>query len=647
MDKTLIGLFEDSVNRYANNIYLREKTDGKYTSTTYSQTKTFVINLAAGLLSIGIEPGDRVALLSEGRNAWLISELAILYTGACCVPLSVRMEAATDLKFRISHSGCRMIIVSANQAAKILEIRDALTGIDTIIWLDGIPEEVKDSGQPFKTKHYSDITYNDLMKKGEAFLLSDEPKLRKRVSSVRPDDLANISYTSGTTADPKGIMLTHRNYWTNVQQSLTLMNIPPTHRTLAILPWDHSFAHTACLYCFMAMGASVASVQTGKTPLETLRNVPLNIKEIKPNILMSVPALTRNFRKNIEAGVEQKGKLVSALFNLALAVAYKYNGLGFDRGKGLRFLLKPLVNLFDYLLFKKVRQGFGGELEFFIGGGALLDTEIQQFFYAIGIPVCQGYGLSEAAPVISSNSLLNIKMGTSGKPAGYLQIRILDSDGIDLPRGVPGEITIKGDNVMKGYWMNEKATNEVLKNGWLHTGDMGYLDEDGYLVVLGRFKSLLIANDGEKYSPEGIEEAISGQSEYIHQCVLHNNQHPYTTGLLVPSIHHIDSHLEKSGIVPGSDEGIDIALKLIKHNIDAFFRHGKHSGQFPERWLPSAVVILPEAFTEQNNMMNSTLKIVRGKIEERYKRELEFLYTPEAKNIINNVNRENLRKWYS
>lgn len=647
--KTIIDLLNDSVARYAGNIYLWEKQNGAYKGTTYLEIKNRVLNIAAGLVSIGIQPGDRVALLSEGRNSWIIGELAILHAGACCVPLSVRLDAGIDLKFRLLHSGSRMILASAQQEQKIDEIRDVLPDMERMICLDESPNSVE-AGSPAIEKNYRrkpDITWNQLVQIGEEFLKHNPGEMEKRMRGITPDTLANISYTSGTTADPKGIMLTHLNYFTNVKQALTLMNIPPTHRTLAILPWDHSFAHTACLYCFMAMGASVGSVQNGKTAMETIRNVPVNIKELKPHIIMSVPALSRNFRKNIEAGVDQKGKFTRKLFNHALRIAYAYNGLGFDRGKGTRSLLKPLVDLYDHLLFKKVREAFGGEMEFFIGGGALLDIDLQRFFYAIGVPVCQGYGLSEASPIISSNSLKNIKMGTSGRPVGYLEIKVHDTDGKELPQGVPGELVIRGDNVMKGYWNNPKSTAETVKDGWLWTGDMGYLDEDGYLVVLGRFKSLLISNDGEKYSPEGIEEMLVGQSEYIHQCILHNNQQPITVGLIVPAIGAINKHLEKDGIQPGSPEGIEAALKLLQHEVNAYFKHGKYAGMFPERWLPAALSVLPDSFNDQNHLLNASMKIVRGKVAEQYAFELTYLYKPDAKNILNEVNRRNLAKWYA
>lgn len=633
--KTIIDLFEESVSHYGENVYLYEKSNGEYHGTTYLRVKEQVYQAAAGLMALGIQPGDRIAVLSEGRNLWIIGELAVLYAGACSVPLSVKLDASTDLKFRLLHSGAVMIMVSAQMAGKIEEIRAELPDLKMVIFFDDKSGE----GQ-------NNLSFAGLSELGSDFLRNDPAAFEKRKSGVKPDDLANISYTSGTTADPKGIMLTHLNYTANVKQALTLMDIPPTHRTLAILPWDHSFAHTACLYCFMAKGAAVGSVHAGRSPVEAIRNVPQNIKELKPNILMSVPALSRNFRKNIESSVEKRGALVNVFFRHALAVAYSYNGFGIDRGKGLRWFLKPLVSLYDRLLFRSIRQAFGGEMEFFIGGGALLDLELQRFFYAIGIPVCQGYGLSETSPVISSNSVRDMKLGTSGRIVGHLELKICDENGKELPKGVTGEIVVKGENVMKGYWNNPKATSEVLRDGWLFTGDLGYLDRDGFLVVLGRFKSLLIGNDGEKYSPEGIEEAIADQSEYISQCMLYNNQHAYTVGLVVPAVAAINAHLQKEGIVPGSSDGIDAALKLIHHDIRSFFRHGKHSGMFPERWLPSAICVLPEAFTESNHLVNASLKIVRGRITAHYQQSLEFLYSPQAKDVLNNVNRENFRNWY-
>jgi long-chain acyl-CoA synthetase len=632
--KTIIELFETSVTKFPNNIYLWEKQNGKYEGTTYTQTRELVLKFGAGLVSLGLQKGDRVGLISEGRNAWIISELGILYAGGINVPLSVKLESGNDLKFRLAHSGSKMVIVSRGQASKIEEIANQLPELEKVIYLDGK-----------ENRGAKDISYEQVLTLGDEYLKEKAEKFEALYKSVLPDDVANISYTSGTTADPKGIMLTQLNYAANVAQSATVLHIGENWKTLAFLPWDHSFAHTACLYCFMYYGAGVASLEIGKTPMETLKNIPKNIKEIQPSILMSVPAVAKNFRKGIESNIRAKGPTVERMFNHALKIAYKYNGNGWNRGKGLNAIYKPLLAFYDKILFSKIREGFGGKLELFIGGGALLDTELQRFFFAIGMPMCQGYGLSEAAPVISSNVLGAVKFGSSGRLVKYLDLKICDADGNELPLGEKGEIVVKGDNVMKGYWNNPKATAETVKDGWLYTGDMGFMDNDGFLHVLGRFKSLLIGSDGEKYSPEGIEESLVDQSAFIDQCMLYNNQNAYTSGMIVPNIAALNREVEKRGLRTGSDNAIVECLKIIQGEVDAYKAGGKFAESFPERWLPATIVILPEAFTEQNHLLNSTMKMVRGKITEYFSKELEFLYTPEAKNIVNQHNTEALKKW--
>jgi len=379
-------------------------------------------------------------------------------------------------------------------------------------------------------------------------------------------------------------------------------------------------------------------VETGKNQLETLKNIPKNIKEFKPNLLLSVPALAKNFRKNIEKGIKEKGPKAEKLFHKALNAAYSYNREGYNKGKGLQILKKPLINLYDKLLFSKIREGFGGEMKFFIGGGALLDIELQRFFYAIGIPMFQGYGLSETAPIISSNAPQKHKLGSSGFLVENIEVKICDEKGNELPQGQKGEIVVKGENVMVGYWKNEEATQKSIKDGWFYTGDLGYFDEDNFLFVLGRYKSLLISNDGEKYSPEAIEEALIELSPYIDQCMLHNNQDPYTIGLIVPNKNAVQEYLNAENISTKKEEGRNKVIELFRNEINKFKKDGEHDETFPERWLPTSFAILGEGFTEENKMLNSTLKIVRRKIEKHYKDRIAFLYTAEGKNPFNQQN---------
>jgi long-chain acyl-CoA synthetase len=635
-ERTLPQLFEDSVRAYPANVLIYEKRGGRYQGTTYSEMRTLVHRFAAGLKALGLGKGARAALISEGRSGWVISELGVLFNGAISVPISVKVDELSDLKFRLAHSGSRLVIVSSSQVAKIREVKGDLPDLERTIILDDMPSYEAD-----------EIMAGDVLHEGEAWLKTHGEEFEATWRSVKENDCANICYTSGTTADPKGIILTHRNYTANVSQALALCPIREDSVTLAILPWDHAFAHTVCIYAFIKNGSALASVDTGRTPLETLRNIPQNIKEIRPTVMMSVPALARNFRKSIERGVREKGLKVESLFQRALRFAYAYNADGWNKGRAFRKLKKPLYLLYSQLIFKKIRENFGGRLGFFIGGGALLDIELQRFFYAIGLPMFQGYGLTEAAPVISSNSPKAHKLGSSGRVVPGLELRICDDSGNPVPVGEKGEIVVRGENVMAGYWKNEKATREALRDGWLWTGDIGYLDRDGFLFVLGRVKSLLIGSDGEKYSPEVIEEAVTDHSPYIEQFILYNNQSPCTVALLVPNKEAAGRWLKEKGLSPRTPEGQETVLRLLEAEIGAFQEGGKFAGQFPGRWLPAAMGILGDGFTEQNGLLNSTLKMVRGKIAESYKNRLDYLFTPEGKDICNPQNRAIVARWES
>ncbi len=628
-ERTLPGLFEDSVRAYPANVLIWEKRGGSgYEPTTYAEMRDLVHALAAGLLALGLGPGDRAALISEGRRDWVAAELGILTVGAIDVPVSIKVEELADLKFRLAHSGCRLAVVSRSQLEKLRRVRTDLPDLVTTVVLDAVEGLGPD-----------EIALGDVLARGRDLLAADPSAVEAALARLREGDPANICYTSGTTADPKGIILTHRNYTANIEQSRALVDCPERYVSLLILPWDHSFCHTCGIYTMIKSGAALAAVETGRTGLETLRNIPGNIREIRPHFLLSVPSLAKSFRKNIEKGVRDKGPRVEALFRKALALAIDYNAEGWNKGRGLKKLKKPLVAFYDRLLFRKIRANFGGRLEFFVGGGALLDIDTQRFFYALGLPMFQGYGLSEASPVIASNSPKAHKLGSSGRVAPTIELRICDDGGRELAPGRTGEIVVRGENVMAGYWKNDKASREALRDGWLYTGDLGYVDPDGFLYVLGRMKSLLIAGDGEKYSPETIEEALTEASPYVDQVMLYNDQSPCTVALLVPNKEAVLRALRDRGLTPQSAAGQTAALRLIQAEIDAYREGGRHAGQFPARWLPAAVAVLGEGFTEQNHLLNSTMKMVRGKIVEAYAARLGHLFTPEAKDIDNAQNR--------
>ena len=633
MKKTLVDLFEESVRNYPNNTFLLEKTGKKFEPTTYTQVKEKVYQLGAGLQALGVKKGDNMALLSEGRNMWVIGELAMFYAGAVNVPLSIKLEESNDLLFRLIHGDVKFVMVSGTQLKKVRKIIDQLPEVQKVIVFD----EQTEYGE-------KEIALSEVQKMGDEFLAShSQEEFLKIANSIQNDDYATITYTSGTTADPKGVVLTHRNYTSNVEQACTLVDIDETWRTLIILPLDHCFAHVVGFYIMMAKGATAATVQVGRTPLESLKNIPLNIKEVKPHFILSVPALAKTFKKNIEQGIRAKGKTTVKLFNFGMKVRQMYYGDSNLDFKGWRYLLKPLVALFDKIIFSKVRDNFGGELKFFIGGGALLDKNLQKFYVGIGIPMFQGYGLSEATPVLSSNGPEKYRFGSSGKLVKPLELKICDSDGKELPLGEMGEIVVKGENVMAGYWKNPESTADTVKDGWLYTGDLGYMTKEGLLYVKGRFKSLLISSDGEKYSPEGIEEAFVGQSKYIDQVMLYNNQSPYTIALIVPNKDNLKRKMAFKNLTLDTEEGRKYAIKKLEKELNKYKKGGEFEGMFPERWLPSTFAVLPEPFTEQNQMINSTMKMVRGKIEKAYAKRIEFLYSAEGKQIFNAENLDSIK----
>ena len=627
---TIIDFVEKYVAKFSKNPFLWEKNldTNKWEPTTYEETLAKAKRIAAGLMALGVQKGEKVSYLSEGRDMWVIGELGVLYAGAVNVPLSIKLGETNDLVFRVKHSDSKYVITSKFQLPKIRKVLPECPMVEKVIIFDRI-DDMKEN----------EIYIGDIIEMGDRFLAEHEDMFIQRYKSIEPDDYANISYTSGTTADPKGILLTHRNYTANVEQAHSVIGVGPEDRMLIILPLDHCFAHVAGFYTMMSYGASLGMVPSGKSGKEALRNISPSIQELKPSVMLSVPTLAKSFKKNIETTIAKKGKTIEKLYNFALKNAIAYNKEGYNKGtQFVDIFRKPLMLLFDKLIFKAVRQGLGGNMKFFVGGGALLDIDLQRYYYAIGIPMYQGYGLSEATPIISANSPARHIFGSSGKIVQPMEIKILDADGIEQPFGSKGEICIKGENVMAGYWKNPKSTADTIVDGWLHTGDMGYMRDAEMLYVVGRFKSLLIAADGEKYSPEGIEENLVESSKYIDGALLHNSQDPYTIALITPNKEALKAYAKELGLDPETKEAKVKMLELLQDEVNMYRKGGRNFGAFPERWLPAAVCVLPEPWTEQNHFLNSSMKVVRGRVEEAYKANMEYAYTPEGKNIVNDIN---------
>ena len=632
--RNIIELLNAAANNYSNKNYTSHKTDEGWVSYTYTQVRDNANSLSAALLDIGIKKGDNAAIISEGSPMWVMSEYSLLNIGAVAVPLSVKLMPE-EIPFRLDHSDSVAVFISKNNLPKLLQIIGQVQNKSLkLIYLNDDVAHFYNALNEAGVDKSNGFVFWELLEKGDKLFKENPNNVLDIKNKIDENDVVTISYTSGTTGQPKGIMLTHLNYYSNTKDGIESFKLKKGFRTLVILPVDHSFAHTVALYGALFSALDLYFLDTRGGVTNAIKNIPINLKEVNPDFLLTVPALSGNFMNKMKEGVKEKGKVIDALFETGLNAAKFRNGDGYNKPG----MVGQVSRYFSFipaksLIFNKLKNVFGGKINYMVGGGALLDIKQQQFYRAIGTPVYQGYGLTEAAPIISSNTPHIFKMGTSGKIMPSISCRIMKDDQVEAKSGEIGEIVIKGDNVMKGYYKNETDTNKTIKDGWLWTGDLGFMDEDGFLVVTGRNKALLISEDGEKYSPEGIEEAMISNSELVGQAMVYNDQKKYTTAVVT---------IDPLKVAKLKGKASKEVLEMVKNDIEAFKSDPVYAGQFPKKWTPSYFYIAPEPFSEENKMVNSTLKMVRYKILEGHKNEIDKLYEGSASQVSDELNLKSL-----
>lgn len=636
-------MLKKAAAKYKDSPYLTEKTNEGWKSKTFAQVQESTDILAAGLLTFSFQKNDKFAILAEGRTSWVEMEFSVLKIGGISVPLSIKL-LPEEVLFRLNHSESKAIILSKNTIDKIFPIWNKIeTKNFKIIYLDDDIENLKSLFQKNNIEFEKNvILFSNLFETGKLNLEKLSQQLILIESQITENEIVTISYTSGTTGNPKGIMLSHLNYFSNSNDALTSFRLPEFYKLLIILPIDHSFAHTVGTYIALLHATQIYFVDARGGNLNMLKNIPANLREISPDFLLTVPAITGSFMKKIVDTIDDKGGFVKWLFHSGMKSGMKINNDGFRKADFLTKLIHfPIYKFANALIFKKVRKIFGENLKFCVGGGALLDIKQQRFFYTLGVPVLQGYGLTEASPIISANAPYLHKLGTSGPVLQNIECKILKSDGKEAKINEKGEIAIRSNSVMKGYFRNQKATDEVLKEGFLYTGDMGFYDNDNFLVVTGREKALLISQDGEKYSPEEIEEAITNSSNLILQTMIYNDHKKFTTALITLNLTKISALIKKNEM-----QNAEMLLSEIKNSFYSFKNETEYQNVFPEKWIPTFFRILQEPFTEQNFMINSTMKMVRYKIVENYKNVIEEMYNENARNLTNSQNIEVLKKLF-
>ncbi len=646
MKRTVFRMLDEVVRDWPDDPYALRKTDSGYVATSFAQARERSRAFAAWLISQGYKKGQTMAILGEGSPEWICGEFGLMCAGLISVPLSIKL-LAEEIPFRLNHSDAKGILTTHNQLEKVLA---ALQNVDDkglrIIYLDEdldwAKETMEKKGIPVdRLKGFSQVE-----NEGRAIVADPASGVGAALDAIAEataeDDVVTISYTSGTTGNPKGIMLSHLNYWVNCHDAIDIFQLPPHYKTLLVLPVDHSFTHTVGIYTALVRAIALYFVDSRGGGIATLRNIPINLKEANPTFLLTVPALSGNFMKKIIATMEEKGGLIEKIFKNGIRAGIRWNGNGFHRPSfGVRAGAFFPYFFAKIILFNTIKKKvFGDSILFCVGGGALLDLKQQEFFAALGCPIYQGYGLTEAAPVVSANVPLRHKFGSSGSLFPSLTCAIMLADGSEAPLGVTGEITIMGENVMKGYYKNPEATAQTIKDGRLYSGDRGYMDEDGFLYVVGREKALLIAEDGEKYSPEEIEEAITTSTDLIDQIMVWCDHKKYSCALVSLDQNKVQRFIAKNGIT--SAESLCSALQ---EEFLAFKKDPK-AKKVQNAWIPGAFQILSTPFSENDGTINSTMKIVRYKVSELYKENLEYSYSKEGSQTLNPRNLATLRELF-
>ncbi|MBP2646598.1 MAG: long-chain acyl-CoA synthetase [Gemmatimonadetes bacterium] len=585
---TITRIFYGGVDRFGGMEALRFKRDGTWRSMTYREVEQRVARVAAALDAWGLTPGDRVAILSENRPEWAVADYATLALGAVVVTVYPTLPP-DQVAVLLRDSGARFIFVSTTaQADKVAAIRDQLPALERVIAFD-----------PPETSAESNVL---------APFANPEPdlawlrELRRRAQAVTPDSLATIIYTSGTTGVPKGAMLTHMNLAAIVVASRQHGALPAEQGQVALsfLPLSHIFER-ACDYYLWDSGVVIAYA-------ESIQAVPANLLEIRPDVMVSVPRLFDKVYAKVMGTTGFKGRLLRWAARVGAAVV--------DARAARRQpspWLRVQYRLADLLVFHKIRHLMGGQLRTMISGGAPLSATVARFFHAAGLPIYEGYGLTETAPVLAANRAANFKLGTVGLPYPGVELRIAEN----------GEILAKGPNVMKGYWNNREATNQAIDaEGWFHTGDVGEFDADGFLRITDRIKDLIVTAGGKKVAPQPIEGRTT-LSPFIAHAIMIGDQRPFTTMLVLPDFERLIHWASERGLAVADRGDLCRQPSVIELLEQETLGRLQDLAQF-ER--PKRIAVIAEELTVDSGLLTPTLKVKRRLVEHRFRSIIESLY---------------------
>ncbi|MCX6789881.1 MAG: long-chain fatty acid--CoA ligase [Candidatus Gribaldobacteria bacterium] len=573
--KTIPEAFLESAEKFGRKTALLYKRDGVYFPITYSQMAEKVKTLAVGLSKFGVQKGDKVAILSENRPEWAIADLATMLLGGIVIPLHITFSPQAISKI-IEHSQAKIVIVANNNLLnKILLSQNSLPYLEKIVLLERVAVEAG--------------AWQDRIFYWEWLLTHNDSNLCSK-TLLRPDDVCSIVYTSGTTGEPKGVMLTHNNFLSNSVAVTEVVAVKPSDIFLSFLPLSHVLERLAGYYAPLLSGATIAYA-------ENIKQLSANLKEIKPTFLISVP---RIFEKMYET-IWEKAK-TSELKKKIFLWALKQGK------KGIRHYLA------DQLVFKKIRKQLGGRLRLTVSGGAALNEKIARFFLKMGLTVLEGYGLTETSPVVAVNHEKDFKIGAVGKIVPQVEVKISSTK----------EILVKGPNVFKGYYKNQEETQLAFdENGWFKTGDLGFLDKDGFLTIIGRRKEMLVTSGGKNVWPEAVESELS-KDRFIASSIVLGNNHKFIGALITPDWQKVEQFFKENNLPLQPPEQLvnsKVLIDLFQQRLDE-----KVNPNLSEYEKIRAFKLLPRDFSQEQGELTPTLKLRRHVIEQHYHIEIADLF---------------------
>ena len=590
--RTLSELFYYSVETYRKPDHLLRKKDGAWVPMSSDAFGAAVEEFSMGLRTLGIEKGERVAILSENRPEWMIADLATLCLGGVSVPAYATLPPA-QIRHILIDSESRVVVVSnETQGRKLDEIRSALPWLRHVIRMD--PPAPSGS-----------LSFDEVRARGREALSTDRLAVRRRADEVEPGDLATLIYTSGTTGEPKGVMLSHSNILANIHGAAKAFPlIGRTDMALSFLPLSHAFERTVT-YFWLRTGAAIAFA-------ESVEKVPENLQELKPTVMCSVPRLYEKIYARVQENVSAGSAVSRKIFAWAMGVGRETFRCRLEDRKPSVWLRAKRAAA-DALVFGKITARTGGRMQLFVSGGAPLAKEIAEFLGAVGFTVCEGYGLTETSPVITANRPDKMRPGSVGLPLEGVEVRIAED----------GEILTRGAHVMMGYYRKPEATAEIIDpDGWLHTGDIGIVDTDGFLVITDRKKDIIVTSGGKNIAPQPIENRLKADA-FVTEVVMIGNRRNYPTALVVPSFVVLEKWAKDTGVVYATRDELVLHPKVIELYMKRISDLTEDLATF-ERI--KKVALLPNEFTLEAGELTPTLKVKRRVVEERYRAVIEKLY---------------------